>query len=401
MGTKSIKLAIATDLHYLSSELRDDGEAFELMTRFSDGAMTSYGDEIFDAFLSEMTDLRPDAVLITGDLTFNGEKKSHEHLSEGFAGLYKAGIPILLFPGNHDLENPMAGAYLGSEAMMAENVSKGEFAGIYTFPEADPDRFLSRDTSSFSFSYALEDDLWLVCSDVNGNGLPGVLTEGVLSWDKRVLEEASRKNVRVIGATHQNLLPHNALISAGFVMEGASRLLDLYREYGVHLNLSGHMHIQHVKRVQGLTEIVTSALMIPPCQYGILDIEGDMAVYHSKVIDVAGWAVKKKKTDEDLLNFPDFASSSYLNVQRRAVMAELEDTGLTSEEIQDMASSLGRFNQAFFAGTLKDLDERESTRRIWHEKLPGNFRNDYMDSIFEEGITDEQNVVVSLRQEKR
>ncbi len=397
MGTEKFTLAIATDLHYLSSELRDDGEAFELMTRFSDGALTQYGDEIFEAFLSEMLISRPDAVLITGDLTFNGEKKSHEHLAEGFERLWEAGIEVYMFPGNHDLENPMSGSYLGDEAMPAENVSRDDFCRIYAASYADSYHILFRDTSSLSFVYAPADDLWLVCTDINGNGMPGVLTDNVLAWAESVLDKAQRKGVRVIGVTHQNLFAHNGLLSAGFVMEGAERLAQLYRETGVHLNLSGHMHIQHTKEVDGITEIVTSALMIPPCQYGMLTVKGDMASYRSNVIDVAAWARRSGNDNPDLLNFPEFAASFYQNAQRRRLEPELDDLEVKEPEKEELISAMGSLNQAFFAGTLKDLTERDAFRERWQEKLPGNFWNDYIGSIFDEGIKDERNVSVRLR----
>ncbi len=397
MGKEKITLAVTTDLHYLSSELRDDGEAFELMTRFSDGALTGYGDEIFAVFITEMTKLHPDAVLVTGDLSFNGEKKSHEHLAEGFEQLRREGIPVLLFPGNHDLDNPMSGSYLGSEALPVENISRDDFRRMYAVPSSDEGKFLHPDDHSLSFVYALSDDLWLVCTDINGNGMPGKLTDEVLSWAETVLEEARSKNIRVIGVTHQDIFAHNGLLSAGFVMEGAGCLVDLYRENGVHLNLGGHMHIQHIREENGLTEIVTSALMIPPCQYGILTIEGDLAAYHSKVMDVAAWAAETGSSDPNLLAFPAFASSFYMDAQRRRLEPELEDLRIPESEREALICSMGSLNQAFFAGTLSGLKERDRFRSMWQERLSGNFWNDYIDSIFDEGIKDERNAVVSLR----
>ena len=41
-----------------------------------------YQQEILEAFVADMLELAPDAILLAGDLTYNGERRSHEDLVE-------------------------------------------------------------------------------------------------------------------------------------------------------------------------------------------------------------------------------------------------------------------------------------------------------------------------------
>ena len=45
---------------------------------------------------------KADGLILSGDLTFNGEKKSHEELAEKFKKVEKSGAPVMVIPGNHD-----------------------------------------------------------------------------------------------------------------------------------------------------------------------------------------------------------------------------------------------------------------------------------------------------------
>ena len=76
------EIIITSDIHYLAKELTDFGKAFEDMVSSGDGKVTTYVWEIMDAFLNEVIERRPQALIITGDLTLEGERQSHEALAE-------------------------------------------------------------------------------------------------------------------------------------------------------------------------------------------------------------------------------------------------------------------------------------------------------------------------------
>ena len=124
------KLVLATDIHYLSPELTDRGYYFEQLNLQGDGRLLWYQQEILEAFLAEMREMKPDAVLLSGDLSYNGEKLSHEDLAVLLSGLEEAGVPVYVIPGNHDINNLMSRSFFGEEAERVDTVQIKDFQKI-------------------------------------------------------------------------------------------------------------------------------------------------------------------------------------------------------------------------------------------------------------------------------
>ena len=238
-----LTLAAATDLHYIAPELTDGGECFTRLVENADGKAMAYCEEITDAFVSQVTGEKPDALILTGDLTFNGAKASHEALAAKLSSIENAGIPVLVIPGNHDLNSTMAASFQGRSYTLVDSVDAGQFAEIYGdfgYREA-----LARDKASLSYVYELSPGLRILMLDVNTKEAPGTLTDDTFRWVREQLKAARQAGDLVLAASHQTLLTHNRLFSDGYVIGNGSRLLELYEEYGVLCNLSGHIHIQH------------------------------------------------------------------------------------------------------------------------------------------------------------
>ena len=76
------RIILMTDIHYLAESLTDQGDMFQAMVEHGDGKLTNYVWEITDAALEEIKLLSPDVLIISGDLSLQGEKKSHEELAK-------------------------------------------------------------------------------------------------------------------------------------------------------------------------------------------------------------------------------------------------------------------------------------------------------------------------------
>ena len=109
------KIIIASDLHVLAKGLTDGGAVFT--KKMDDGKTTLYSGEIVEAFLDEVLVERPDALVLSGDLTFEGERLSHLELAGMLKKVQDAGIQVLAIPGNHDINNPRASAYFDADDM--------------------------------------------------------------------------------------------------------------------------------------------------------------------------------------------------------------------------------------------------------------------------------------------
>lgn len=125
------RIAVATDLHYLADRINDRDEYFMKMVENSDGKTTEYCREITEGLVNSVIELSPDALILAGDISFNGEKFSHEELAEILKRVKNAGIQVLVLPGNHDLYNERAYAFSGKYIYGVENINESTFEEIY------------------------------------------------------------------------------------------------------------------------------------------------------------------------------------------------------------------------------------------------------------------------------
>ena len=121
------RLILATDLHYQSAQADDGGAAFQLFVERGDGKVVEYLPELLEAFMDQVIEEHPSALVLSGDITMNGEKINHEELARGLMRVQDAGIPVLIVPGNHDINNPHAAVYFGEEKAETDPVTPEEF----------------------------------------------------------------------------------------------------------------------------------------------------------------------------------------------------------------------------------------------------------------------------------
>ena len=318
---------------------------------------------------------KPDALILTGDVSFNGEKASHLALAEKLAPLEEAGVPVLVLPGNHDMYRNCY-SFFGSEGERVETVGAEEFAAIYArfgFDEA-----LARDSDSLSYVAQLNDSTRVLMLDLNtAHDFCGI-SESSLRWVEHQLREAKQDGVSVLAAGHQNLFQHS-IFRRGYVIQNADKLSALFRRYGVPLYLSGHLHIQHLLTQDGLTEIATSALCSYPCQYGLVRSSGGHLHYETKELDMAAWASRNGRDMEYYGHFREEAAA-YMRAHFRA--AALPPAGVSPEQFNRMSTYLETLNLAYFAGDLRDaaaLDPDGSLAALWLE--PGDLTSLYVTSL--------------------
>ena len=121
------KIITATDMHYLSPNLTDHGKIFWETINNSDGKVIQYIDELMSAFSDEVISTSPDILILSGDLTFNGEKESHKDLAKKLAVIQDSGVQVLVIPGNHDINSSASVSLIGNEYEYVETVTPDEF----------------------------------------------------------------------------------------------------------------------------------------------------------------------------------------------------------------------------------------------------------------------------------
>ena len=388
---QEIKIIFATDLHYIDSSLLEPDSLLHRALRTGDGKMTHYSPEIVNAFLDEVIRIKPCALVLTGDLTFNGEKKSHVELAKKLQNVKNAGIPVLAIPGNHDINSPGAYRYLKTSIVSMPNVAKKEFRALYS-PLCAANT-ISSDKNSLSYVYKISEDVCFMMLDtcqyergrVKSGGKIGNKT---LAWMEENLKEAQKSGITVISAMHHNLLLHSSMFRSGFTINNYTQVAEIMDRYGVPLNLSGHMHIQHIKRSgeeTGIYDIAMNSLTVFPNFFGTLVIGSDKSIYFkANKVNVAEWAENSGVNDENLLQFDKY-SYSFMNRTILFRMSErLANVNLEGEQKSAMIEFAQMLNTNYFSGIPSARNENnEKTYDLWKAHFP-HFFTRYFDSILKD-----------------
>jgi len=279
-----VRVVVATDLHELAPALHDDGPAYHKFATTGAGRDIEGTEALLDTFEKDVRALAPDWILLTGDLTNNGERESHRALAARLGRLAQAGLRVLVIPGNHDIANPFARAFAGDRQRPTPSVSAAEFADLYRDFGYGPASV--RDPASLSYRVVAGPGLWFLMLDDNlyaGNAAAGApitggrVSEATQAWIRGQAAEAQKAGARLVVAEHHNLFYHSPVIAEGFTLDNTDAVQQLYAEVGVRLVLSGHIHIQdavaHLVAGELRYDIAGNALSVHPHQFGRLDFD--------------------------------------------------------------------------------------------------------------------------------
>ena len=365
------RIMVATDLHYLAPSLYADSELFQQVIRYGDGKLTQESPALLEALLAEARHQRPDALILTGDLTFNGEKQSHLELAAAMERLWDEGIPVYVIPGNHDIGNPGALAYTAYSYGPTENVTAAEFREIWARCLGPEER-----GAGMSFTVSLPGNVRLLMTDVSVYGEDfapyGLFTDGHARWLAQALAEAEAAGATVITATHQNLLSQTSFSSETYLIRGGERMQAMLAQAGVRLNLSGHIHAQHTMRSGDLTDAATGAYSISPHRWAMVRVAQDGEVRYSA----------EALCPEHLrAGFPEMSAKFFASVTVIKLRGRLAEADISLEDQEIMLNYAARFNTHFFAGTLDPADPfwtEDAGYALWNANRDRLSFGDYM-----------------------
>lgn len=400
------KIIVATDIHYLAEELAGNRcQSFMSQVESGDGRVLQYSWEVLDAFLDDVMKEEPDLVILTGDLTLDGEKKSHEELAGKLEILTEHGIEVAVIPGNHDINNPYARKFTADGTVKEESVTADEFRQIYSdygYVAAD-----SRDAASLSYLYKLDDYYWLLmldsCQYDPVNHVGGMIRRDTYDWMEKQLEAAWEEGAQVIAVTHHNLLDQSGVSREFYddcTIEHNEELIRLLGDYEVRLHLSGHLHLQHYKEDEdsGISEVVTSSLVMAPCRYGVLRVwnSGDLQ-YDAKSVDVDGWAERNSYRNRDLADFKTFSENFLSQVTYRNAVLDLRKHTMerrlffSDEKIDEMARFYASLCVYYYGGRMFEIAGTvtgEKAYEYWSEIDYVSDLSDFLRNILEDEAKD-------------
>jgi len=287
----NLKIAIISDLHVMAPQLLvSEGEAFEEYL-LRDRKMLRESAEILDTLMKDILDLKPDLVLVTGDLTKDGERVSHDLVASQLQRLVDEGIQVLVVPGNHDINNPDAKVFDGDTATATQTITRSEFAEIYH--NMGYDEHSRRDPDTLSYRRDVGDKLTILAIDACMDRLntfvsrgdsrdhtkaSGRLEASTQQWLVDEVSSATAAGRRVIAMMHHHLVPHFHMedtLAAPYMVDDAHQLCERLAEAGLHVIFTGHLHISDIcqtnLRKGSMIEIATAAAVGYPCQWRMVN----------------------------------------------------------------------------------------------------------------------------------
>ena len=357
---------ITSDIHYLADSLTDNSEGFKEFATPRDGKMLFYIDEIMDAFSDEIKVDKPDILIISGDLTTNGEKDSHLELADRLKKIEKMGTQVFVVPGNHDIKSIWAKGYKNSTQFAVDTIDHKHFKDIYN--NYGYNQAISTDPNTLSYLAAPSEDVWLLMLDSNKYledlGMPtnrGIISSATLEWIRECSKLADEKNAKIVTVMHHNLLPHSVRMNDGNTLDNSKEAIATFKELELSLFFSGHIHIQDIKADNedspSIYEIASSALSVYPQQYGVLKYSTTEGFdYGTKRVNVDEWASENSITDTDLLNFKEYSKKTFGSRTYNRAIDELNLIGGYSEnEMIEIANLVTDLNLRYFEGTINTI----------------------------------------------
>ena len=168
------------------------------------------------------------------------------------------------------------------------------------------------------------------------------------------------------------------MFTEGFMIKNAEEIEALYAKYNVKLNLSGHMHIQHIEK-NLITEIVTSSLAVSPNHFANIIYDGKSFKYFTECLKV-----------ESVIDFEDYSRHEFKGVGSRQLKKLFNTHTFENEEecdIEKMGEAFLTMNECYFAGEVFDSTGFEEGIKLWedqHESFTSLYIKSILDSVFKD-----------------
>ena len=281
-----LKIAVLSDLHYMDpSLLREDGSAFQ-MYLMQDRKLLAESSAILQEVVNELLIEKPDLVLISGDLTKDGELVCHQAVIKQLRILEANRIKVLVVPGNHDINNPDAVLFDGDNTEPVATVSPEQFRSLYA--DYGYGSAIARDPNSLSYISEPFKNLFVLAIDANEyydntseySVTAGNIKDATMEWITTQLAGLkSKKGKVVIGMMHHGVIEHfmgESVIFPDYLVDDRFTRADELMQAGLKVIFTGHFHgndaVQFASGDLLLTDIETGSPVSYNSPYRIINL---------------------------------------------------------------------------------------------------------------------------------
>ena len=282
-GAGVVKIAVLSDIHIMAPSLLADPGAYSgipFQTYLaSDPKLLGESSGIFAQAIEQINKDKPNILLITGDLTKDGEAVSHREMLSLLESKLDKKIKVFVIPGNHDINNPNAKKFYSDHTSPVARIFAGDFPALYG--DYGYEDAISRDPNSLSYVVEPLKNFRIIAIDAcqyTGTHLDaGIIKDETMAWIGEQMAQATGQHMQVVAMMHHMLLPHyqgQEFIDPGFVVNNWQLRSSQLMSMGLKVIFTGHYHANDIvaKHDNGKTlyDIQTGSTVSSPLPYRII-----------------------------------------------------------------------------------------------------------------------------------
>lgn len=302
-----------TDLHmYAKDEIGSKGKSFEFKCATDQKCMEESCAIVDAAFEKLAADKKIKTIVITGDLTFDGEKISHDVLVTKLQKLKDAGKKVYVTTATHDW-NMNANRYDGDKIEPVEKYTRDELRKVYdNFGYSDS---VSVHEPSYSYAVVPQKGLRFLLLNDDGDGLAFCgYDESQLDWIKQQADEAKKNGERVIAFTHHPVLPPSLiypLFSHRDMLGDYEKTAPFLADCGIEFVFTGHTHMQSISCLESMNgnklyHVNTGCITAFPAPIRKVTVQKDGVDVKTVFLDGFNWDMGTQTTEEYMKEHFDF-----------------------------------------------------------------------------------------------
>ena len=202
-------------------------------------------------------------LLISGDLTKDGEYQGHKELAEKLENFEKnTGIQVIVINGNHDINNSDACDFSSGTKVSAKMTTPEDFRNIYAdlgYDIADDFYTPPEGTIQGGLSYTVDlaGNFYLICVDSceyesGEHKTDGMITDDLLKWIDDEADKAEAEGQEVMLMMHHNINSHMKLehtVTWAFTVEDYDLIAENFAEHNIHFTFTGHQHSNDINKI--------------------------------------------------------------------------------------------------------------------------------------------------------
>lgn len=300
---QELKVYIITDTHHYSISTLGYSDEEDQKCMNESGAII---DSVFNKFIAQD---EIDIILISGDLTNNGERPSHKEFIEKLYRLKNAGKRVYVVTATHDygLRELKDGKVIGEDDHKA---IRSELRNLYLdfgFSESIADY---KDGLSYVAKLAPGYRLLAINDDLHGSD---DYDAEHFAWILKQIVAAKSADEYIFAITHHPVLPPSPVfpLFSGRDMRSYGNKAAILADAGLEFIFTGHAHMQNIASVttekgNTLWDTNTGALVGYPTPIRRVVFDADKVSITTEKIDSIDWDLKGLTLDEYLIAHFDF-----------------------------------------------------------------------------------------------